>query len=186
MRAMGYPVNKIYRIAIMPALLAWMPVSFQKKGANVEAGKAGDKNETTGGESIQPQRNPGKAGWFAGIHSTPFRSRFVGVGYGAPKNTLTWEPLPALGDFQWQYLRFGDQRFGLKLAQNGKDPHVTVTNSNMRQVTVRLRLPARDGMKLFVFGKPQASHFAPCFGEPGIASEFTVPAGGSVSVSLIK
>lgn len=170
----------------MPALLAWMPVSFKKKGANVEDGKAGDKNETTAGEFIQPQRNPGRAGWFAVVHSTLFRSPFVGVGYDAPTNTLTWEPLPALGDFQWQDLRFGDQRFGLKLAQNGKDPLATVTNSNMRQVTLRLRLPARDGMKLSVFGKPLASHFAPYFGEPGIASEFAVPAGGSVTVSLIK
>jgi hypothetical protein len=179
------PLTEIRRVTDADGSVWWWPVNFRKEGADVAAGKAEEKEHADGG-TIQPKRGPGKAGWFSGVYSTLFRSRFAGVDFDAPTRTLTWKPLPSLGDFEWQDLRFGNERFGLKLALTGKDPHATVTNPNGSPITVRLRLPAGEGTKLLVDGKAISSSPQSYFGETGLAAELTVPAGGRVTISLTK
>jgi hypothetical protein len=67
---------------------------------------------------------PGKSGWFAGVHSVLFVHRFLGLSYDAPKRTLRFSPLPALGDFAWSDFPMGSDRFSVRLH------HGTVTFTN--------------------------------------------------------
>jgi len=60
---------------------------------------------------------PGKAGWFAGVHSVLFVHRFLGIRYDAPKKTLWFAPHPAIGDFAWNDFPFGQDRFSVSCLQ---------------------------------------------------------------------
>lgn len=41
---------------------------------------------------------PGKSGWFAGVHTALFVSRYLGVRYDAPAGVLRFAPSPLVGD----------------------------------------------------------------------------------------
>ena len=176
--------GEIRRVTDADGSVWWWPISLKNGGANVEAGKLDDKERAAAKERIEPQRNPGKAGWFSGVYATLFRTRFVGIDYDAPKRTLTWQPLPSLGDFVWQDMPFGRERYGFKLKTADGKQSAEITNLNALPVNARLRLPATAGTKLSIAGKPLATRPAPYFDEPGVAAEFEVPPGCSVQVSL--
>lgn len=174
--------TEIRRVTDADGSVWWWPVSLKKDGANIELGKADDKAAAQGGK-IEPQRNPGKAGWFSGVYAALFRTRFAGLDYDAPKRVLTWQPLPALGDFAWQDIPFGRERFGVKLASQGGSRVATVANPNDRPVTVRLRLPQAGGTRLTMAGQPVPTKPATYFGQPWIAAEIPVPARTTVEIS---
>lgn len=173
--------SEIRRVTDADGSLWWWPVSLKKEGANIELGKADDKSAAQDGK-IEPQRNPGKAGWFSGVYSALFRTRLTGIEYDAPSRILTWQPLPALGDFEWQGIRFGNERFSVKLATNGNERTATVENHSEKPVRVLLRLAAPDESILTLGGKPLATTLYSYFGQPGISTEFTVPASTSVEI----
>jgi hypothetical protein len=60
---------------------------------------------------------PGKAGWFAGVHSVLFVDRFLGLRYDAPKQTLRFAPHPAIGGFSWTDFPMGRDRFSVSYRQ---------------------------------------------------------------------
>ncbi len=76
---------------------------------------------------------PGKAGWFAGVHSVLFVHRFLGLTYDAPKRSLRFTPHPAIGDFAWSEFPMGQDRFsvsfrrGVAVVSNLTEHPVTVT-----------------------------------------------------------
>ena len=177
----GY-LTEIRRVTDADGSVWWWPVSLKKEGANIEAGKAEEKNPTATAGKVEPQRNPGKAGWFSGVYAALFRTRFAGLDYDAPTRVLTWQPLPALGDFEWQDIRFGPERFGVKLTTNGNFRSAIVTNPNDKPVTVRLRLPAPARTKLIIAEQTLPTRAVSYFEEPGVATEFIVPAHASVEV----
>lgn len=177
----GYQ-SEIRRVTDADGSVWWWPVSLKKQGANIEAGKADDKNPSGTTGQIEPQRNPGKAGWFSGVYAALLRTRFVGIDYDAPTRVLTWQPLPALGDFEWQEVPFGNERFSVKLTTTGGTRTATVTNPSDKPVTVRLRLPGASGEKLTLAGQSLSTQPITYFGQPGIATKFSVPGKASVEV----
>ena len=179
----GY-YTEIRRVTDVDGSVWWWPVSLKKQAANVEAGKTDDQENASTDGKIEPQRNPGKAGWFSGVYAALFRTRFAGIDYDAPTRTLTWQPLTALGDFGWEEMPFGRERFGFNLTTLNGKKYAEVTNPNAQAVKVRLRLPASAGTKLSIAGNPLATQPTSYFGEPGVAAEFEVPTGRSVKVSL--
>ena len=179
----GY-YTEIRRVTDADGSVWWWPVNLKREAARVEAGKIDDDKKPTGKATIEPHRTPGKAGWFAGVHSVLFRTRFAGIDYDAPTRVLTWQPLSALGDFEWQNLPFGREQFSIKLALTGKNPSATVSNPNAQPVTVRLRLPGQAGTKLSISGQSLPTTPAPYFGESSVTGEFQVSSGGTVTVSL--
>ncbi|MEI8293948.1 MAG: hypothetical protein WCG66_08145 [bacterium] len=174
--------TQIRRVTDADGSVWWWPVSLKKEGANIEAGKADEKNPSGTNGQIEPQRNPGKAGWFSGVYAAILRTRFVGIDYDAPTRVLTWQPLPALGDFEWQEVPFGNERFSVKLATTGGTRTATVTNPNDKPITVRLRLPAAAGEKLTIAGQPIATQPITYFDQSGIATEFFVPGNATIEV----
>jgi hypothetical protein len=60
---------------------------------------------------------PGKAGWFAGVHSVLFVDRFLGLRYDAPRQTLRFTPHSAIGDFAWTDFPMGRDRFSVSYRQ---------------------------------------------------------------------
>lgn len=175
--------TEIRRVTDADGSVWWWPVNFKKDAAQVEEGKVNDESQGAGKKTVEAHRIPGKAGWFAGVHSALFRTRFAGLDYDAPKRLMTWQSLPALGDFEWQDVPFGRERFSVKLATNGKTRTATVTNPNEKPVTVRLRLPDAGGSALTMAGQPVPTQPVTYFGQPWIAAEIPVPARKTVEIS---
>lgn len=184
----GY-YSEIRRVLEADGSMWWWPVKLVKNDgsgaeARVEAGKvdgAGKPADST--ELTVPKRGPGKAGWFAGVHSLLFRSRFAGLEYDAPSHTLNWQPLPAFGDFAWQDLPFGHERFSVRLAWSEDKPHAVLKNPNKMSVNVRLTLPAKSGQWM-LNDAPLTAKAAESFGAPGQTVEFQMAPGTTADVSV--
>ena len=59
---------------------------------------------------------PGKSGWFAGVHTALFISRYLGVSYDAPRRVLAFAPSPLLGDrFRWSDFPTGNDQLHREL-----------------------------------------------------------------------
>jgi hypothetical protein len=82
---------------------------------------------------------PGKAGWFAGVHTAVFLSHFLGISFDAPAAVLNFHPLPALGDqFAWNDFPMGSFRFSVSYERNAAGVrNVTATNHNSRAFRLR-------------------------------------------------
>ena len=87
---------------------------------------------------------PGKAGWFAGVFDTVFKSRFLGVSYDAPKRTFHFAPLASTGAFEWQDLPMGAEVFTVGFQPGAEGAQATFQNSTQQAVTLQVRLPARQ------------------------------------------
>lgn len=179
----GY-YTEIQRVTDADGSVWWWPVKLKGESTQADIGKMDEgKGSSLGAEIVEPDRSPGKAGWFAGVHSVLFRNRFGGIEYDAPTRVLTWQPLPALGDFEWQDIRFGSERFGVKVQTQGDLRTATVFNPSDKPIIVRLSLPATSDTKLSIAGNSLNTQPTSYFGDPCASTEFTVPRNSSVEVS---
>lgn len=81
---------------------------------------------------------PGKAGWFSGVHTAVFRTRFAGIGYDAPKNILHFAPFSPSSDLSWKDYALGEKTFNFSYTRSG----VVVVNSNRTKVELEATIPA--------------------------------------------
>ena len=112
----GY-YTEIRRVTEADGSVWWWPVKLKKEAPRVEAGKTDADKPSAGEDKIEPNRGPGKAGWFAGVHSVLFVDRFLGLRYDAPRQTLRFTPHPAIGDFAWTDFPMGRDRFSVSYRQ---------------------------------------------------------------------
>lgn len=89
---------------------------------------------------------PGKAGWFAGVHTAVFLSRYLGVSYDAPDRTLKFAPSPLLGNgFRWSDFPMGIERFSVSYERQGSMVGVSVKKESGKAFRLDLTLPAEGG-----------------------------------------
>jgi len=142
----GY-YTEIRRVTELDGSVWWWPVTLTKTG------------------QINFRRYPGKAGWFAGVHTEVFISRFLGVRFDAPNQALTVQPLAALENYSAQDLRFGDRRFSVQFARSAPASRVIIENPNPHAITVFVTLPVPAATsaapaKLSLNGRPSNSFAA--------------------------
>jgi hypothetical protein len=89
---------------------------------------------------------PGKSGWFAGVHSAVFLSRFLGLSYDAPKRTLRFAPFSPSSDFSWTDFPMGSDRFSLNYEKTAAAVRTTLKNQSSHSVRVEALLPV-DGLE---------------------------------------
>jgi len=88
----------------------------------------------------------GKSGWFAGVHSAVFMSRFLGVSYDAPTRVFRFAPfLPSSDQFSWEDFPMGNDRFSLSYEKTAGAVRATLKNLNQHQVHLDAVLPV-DGL----------------------------------------
>jgi len=81
---------------------------------------------------------PGKAAWFAGVHTAVFFSHFLGISFDAPAGVLEFRPSPALGEkFSWREFALGNYRFSLSYDRSAGQISVTATNHNSKPFRLR-------------------------------------------------
>ena len=75
---------------------------------------------------------PGKSGWFAGVHTALFISRYLGVSYDAPRRVLAFAPSPLLGDrFRWSDFPTGNDHFSVSYERESSAVKVTASGSSL-------------------------------------------------------
>lgn len=97
---------------------------------------------------------PGKSGWFAGVHTAVFLSRFLGISYDAPSVTLRFAPFFPSGDFSWTDFPAGNDRFSLSYHTSKGAVHVTLTNLNPHPASLEATLPASGNCRVSANGVP--------------------------------
>ena len=101
----------------------------------------------TGWKYGEPFRGvPGKSGWFAGVHSAVFVSRFLGLTYDAPKRTLRFAPFPPSSNFSWTDFPMGNDRFTLNYERTADVVRTTFKNQSSHSVRIETLLPI-DGLE---------------------------------------
>ena len=104
--------------------------------------------------TARPMRGEGKSGWFSGVHTEVFVSRFLGITYDAPKRTLRFAPQPMIGAFEWNAFPMGNDRFGVSFQPFEAGAQARVKNSSRNPVTLDIMLPVPDAScKLAVNGQ---------------------------------
>ena len=89
---------------------------------------------------------PGKSGWFAGVHTAVFISRYLGVVYDAPTQTLRFAPSPLLGKrFKWADFPMGEDHFSVSYEREGSTVLTSVTNESGKVIHLEAMLPV-DGL----------------------------------------
>jgi hypothetical protein len=130
---------------------------------------------------------PGKAGWFAGVHTALFISRYLGTSYDAPSRVLTFAPSPLLGDrFRWSELPIGNQQFTVSYEREGTVVRVTASGRSSQATRLEATLPV-DGLgetvAVTIDGKkPLESARIRHLGRESVRVLAEIPAGGSVTV----
>jgi len=178
----GY-LTEIRRVTDADGSVWWWPVKLKKQAAQADIGKLNESKESSQeAEKVEPDRGPGKAGWFSGVFAVLFRTRLAGLDYDAPSRVLTWQPLPALGDFEWQNFPFGNEKFSVKYETRENSRLATIKNETDKAVTVRLHLPADRGVNIAADGKVLPTTPALYFGQSGLSTEFSAPPNQTVVI----
>jgi hypothetical protein len=85
---------------------------------------------------------PGKSGWFAGVHTALFVSRYLGVSYDAPGRVLRFAPSPLLGDrFRWSEFPMGNDLFTLSYERDGNVVRVSAAGRSSEATRFEATLP---------------------------------------------
>jgi hypothetical protein len=88
----------------------------------------------------------GKSGWFSGVHSAVFMSRFLGVSYDAPTRVFRFAPfMPSSDQFSWKDFPMGNDRFSLNYEKTAGAVRATLKNLNQHAVHLDAVLPV-DGL----------------------------------------
>jgi hypothetical protein len=90
---------------------------------------------------------PGKSGWFSGIYSVLFLTRFLGITWDAPKKVFGFRPSAALGPFSWRAFAIGSRRFSVVYAPDDEGVTVEIDNpaDNHMAVEIEIELDPDDG-----------------------------------------
>jgi len=135
------------------------------------------------------QAVPGKAGWFAGVHTAVFISRFLGVDYDAPNRTLKFAPSPLLGKrFAWSGFQMGKDRFSVSYAREGASVRASVTGEGGQNTRLDLILPVDgfgDGPQVTIDGKQQKASRIHYLGRDSIRVLTDLPGGRTVNVAVL-
>jgi hypothetical protein len=132
---------------------------------------------------------PGKAGWFAGVHTAVFLTRYLGVSYDAPDRTLKFAPSPLLGNrFRWSEFPMGIERFSVSYERQGSMVGVSVKKESGKAFRLDLTLPVDglgDAPVVTVDGKQQkTTPKARYLGCDTIRVLAELPAGRTVNVAV--
>ncbi|HYK88861.1 MAG TPA: hypothetical protein VE398_08830 [Acidobacteriota bacterium] len=132
---------------------------------------------------------PGKAGWFAGVHTAVFISRYLGLSYDAPKRTLTFAPSPLLGNrFRWSGFALGNNRFSVSYEREASTVRVSARSEGGRAFRLELTAPVEgigEAAIVRVDGNEQKK--GPTFrflGRDSIRVPVEVPAGKAVNIVI--
>jgi hypothetical protein len=130
---------------------------------------------------------PGKAGWFAGVHSAVFMSRYLGVDYDAPKAKLRFMPSPLLGNcFQWSGFPLGNDRFSVSYERKGTTVRVSAVCESGKSMDLEALVPVDDLGGSFVLMVDGIRQDAPpksrYLGRDTILVRTRVPAGKAVKI----
>ncbi len=130
---------------------------------------------------------PGKSGWFAGVHTAVFVSRYLGVSYDGPAGVLRFAPSPLVADrFRWSDLPIGNQQFTVSYEREGTVVRVSASGRSSRATRLEATLPV-DGLggtvAVTVDGrKPLESTRVLYLGRESVKVVAEIPPGGSVTV----
>ena len=130
---------------------------------------------------------PGKAGWFAGVHTAVFVSRYLGVSYDAPGRTLRFAPSTLLGErFRWSEFPMGKDVFSVGYERDGAVVRVSASGPRTHATRLETTVPV-DGLgetvALTIEGKgPVDGTRVRHLGREAIRVVTDVPAGGSITI----
>jgi hypothetical protein len=130
---------------------------------------------------------PGKSGWFAGVHTALFVSRYLGVRYDAPTGVLRFAPSPLLGDrFRWSEIPIGNQQFTVSYEREGTLVRVSASGRKSQTTRLEATLPV-DGLgeavTVTVDGKkPLESTRVRHLGRESVRVVTEIPPGETVTV----
>jgi len=131
---------------------------------------------------------PGKSGWFAGVHTALFISRFLGVDYDAPSRTLAFAPSPLLGKrFAWNGFQMGSGRFSVSYEREGSSVVAVVTEEGAQDCRLDLVLPVEGfgaGPAATIDGKPYEATRIRSLGRDSIRVVASLAAGKTVKVAV--
>ncbi len=132
---------------------------------------------------------PGKAGWFAGVHTAVFIPRYLGLSYDAPRRTLSFAPSPLLGDrFRWSGFAMGNNRFSVSYEREASTVRIAAGSEDGKAFHLQLTAPVDgigDAAFVSVDGKEQKR--GPLFrylGRDSIRVPVEVPAGRMVNIVI--
>ena len=132
---------------------------------------------------------PGKAGWFAGVHTALFISRYLGVSYDAPSRTLRFAPSPLLGDrFRWSGFPMGKERFSVGYERSGPVIRASASGPGDKATRLEVTVPV-EGMGASVAvtvngEQPTKSARVRYLGRESVRVQAEIPAGKTVTVAI--
>jgi hypothetical protein len=133
---------------------------------------------------------PGKAGWFSGIYTAVFRSRFMGIAYDAPGKLLHFTPFSPSTGFMWHDLPVGDSRFTLYFNSSSTGIKAGITNSNHEAIRAEITIPVDQQGKNFrvsINGKPMKDFRKISYmNQPAIYLATVVEAGSGIDIIIAK
>lgn len=131
---------------------------------------------------------PGKAGWFAGVFSSVFESRFLGVSYDAPGHVFHFAPLAITGAFDWRDLPMGREHFSVRFTPAAEGAKATFTNSTAHSVSLVVWLPARTAAAQLEANSQPAAAATPVsyLGQMGVRATLPVGSGESVNLRVLE
>lgn len=140
------------------------------------------------GKVIRGYEHIGKSGWAAGVHSSVFPSRFLGVEYDAPERLFRFAPTPWFGDFSWSDFPVGNDRFSVGYERKGDTVHVIMKNPNRYGIRLEAMIPVATDAKstgITINGKTlPAAKPARYLGYGAVPVSANVGAGGTVEINI--
>jgi hypothetical protein len=113
----------------------------------------GYRGEPVYGSPIRAFAGIGKAGWTAGVFSTLFASRFLGVECDAPARRFHWRPSPVIGSFRWTDFPLGNDRFSVSWTPKS----AAFRNGAAHPLELVADLPAKPGARVSINGAEAGS-----------------------------
>ena len=131
---------------------------------------------------------PGKSGWFAGVYSAIFVSRFLGLSYDAPDTLLTFRPLDAIGAFSWSELTLGYDLFSVSYEprSDSNSVEVEVANANAHGIECLIEFAEPEvvgALRVEVCGEGYADFVTGSYcGKKTVIIETTIDAKSSIRI----
>lgn len=131
---------------------------------------------------------PGKSGWFSGIHSVLFINRFIGLSSNHINNEVRFEPMRIIGDFTWNDLPLGNERFTVSFKSLKGKVGVSFENLNNENKDFEAILPIQISTKKHIVkvngNKIQDFTEIKSFGNPAIKLSREVAAHELINIEI--
>jgi len=125
-------IGRIRELLECDGSMVWWPNYQDWEGRRIYAAKD------------QVGRGLGKCAWGAGAFSCLFTSHFLGLSYDGPTRTLSFRPLPLIGDFEWKECVLGSGLFNLCCRRTSSDMTLEVENLTPEEITTVFRVVLPD------------------------------------------